>query len=82
MRNHKLNRWNWSERAKKWVYVALEDGKRKYKYKATTPREFEALSIQIKELNEKLMMEDDFEKNNEIFKKMMLLSQKMQNMRE
>ena len=81
MRKYTLNRWNWSERAKKWVYVESIKDKRKYKYRMEPPKEFEMLVVRLSELNQRLMSTNDSEKKDEIFKEMMNISQKMQSMR-
>ena len=82
MRLYALNRWNWSERAKKWVYVQKNNGKRKYKYKLKPPKEFDAFTLELRNLNQKLMIEEDPDRQIKIFKKLMILSQKMQSMRD
>jgi hypothetical protein len=82
MRKHQVGRWNWSERAEKWVYVSLDNGERVYKYSENPPKKFISLSKKLQKLNKKLMNEDKHEKNVEIFKKMMKVSEKMQNMKE
>jgi hypothetical protein len=82
MRTHKLGRWNWSDKAKKWVYVEGVKGDRSYKYSKKTPKQFDELTKQLKILNDKLNAEKDDENRNQIFKKMMKLSQKMQSMRK
>jgi hypothetical protein len=75
------NRWNWSDKAGRWVYVEItEDGKRKYKYKIDPPPEFVELTKQMKDLNEKLLETTDPEENMSIFNKLMQISQKMQEM--
>jgi len=81
MRTYALNRWNWSEKAKKWVYVRKKNGKRIYKYKLTPPTEFDDLTHQMKELNFRLTNELDHDKNMELFQELMRISQKMQAMR-
>ena len=81
MRKFTLNRWNWSERANKWVYVQNIKGKRIYKYRKEPPIEFENLVLKLSELNHKLNATKDAEKKDRIFQEMMILSQKMQSMR-
>jgi hypothetical protein len=81
MRKYTLNRWNWSERAKKWVYVEKIKGKRVYKYRKEPPKEFEKLVVRLSELNKSLMATKESKKKDKIFKEMMILSQKMQSMR-
>lgn len=82
MRTHKLNRWNWSDRAKKWVYVEEKQGKRTYKYSIKPPKEFDKLSQELKKLNDKLNSEENYEERDKIFKRMMEISKQMQHMRE
>ncbi|MGV9171960.1 MAG: hypothetical protein ACOC44_10285 [Promethearchaeia archaeon] len=83
MRKHGLNRWNWSERAQKWVYVELdEEGNRKYKYQLEPPQEFIDLTMKIKKLNKKLMMVTEPEENKKLYQELMKVSQKMQKMRD
>lgn len=81
MRTHGLNRWNWSEKARKWVYVELKNGERIYKYRDTPPKEFMELTKKLQVLNQKLLVEIDQNKNAEIYKELMIVSQKMQAMR-
>ncbi len=82
MRTHKLNRWNYSETAKKWVYVNLKNGKRYYKYQNTNPTKFHELIVKLEHLNQQLQTETDHEKKKEIFKKMQKISHQMQNMKK
>ena len=81
MRTHGLNRWNWSDKAQKWVYVYLKDGKRVYKYQKTPPHSFDELTRKIKKLNRDLMEESDPERNADIYEKMMALSEQLQGMK-
>ncbi|MFW9988068.1 MAG: hypothetical protein ACFFC3_05390 [Candidatus Odinarchaeota archaeon] len=75
------NRWNWSQKAEKWVYVELTNsGKKKYHYQVEPPKEFIELTIKMKELNEKLLNTSDPEENTKIFNELMKVSQKMQEM--
>ena len=78
MRTYGLNRWNWSPKAKKWVYVEVREGKRCYKYRKTTPQEFEDLTHQIQMLNRQMVEEEDLEKQDQIYRKLMILSQRLQ----
>ncbi len=82
MRTYALERWNWSDKAQKWVFVQKSNGKRSYKYSIKPPPEFEELSFQIRNLNQKLMDEPDPEKNIELYKQLIVISQKMQAMRD
>ena len=81
-RTYAINRWNWSDKAGKWVYVVKNNGKRAYKYSLKPPPEFEKLSRQIRDLNQKLIVEKDPVKNIAIYKQLISISQRMQAMRE
>lgn len=75
------NRWNWSQKAEKWVFVEItKGGKRKYQYQVDPPQEFIELTIKMKKLNEKLLNATDPEENTKIFNELMEISQKMQEM--
>lgn len=74
-------RWNWSQKAEKWVYIEINKrGKKKYNYQVEPPKEFIELTIKMKELNEKLLKTTDPEENSKIFSELMIVSQKMQDM--
>ena len=76
-------RWNYSQNAKKWVYVTkTRSGKRKYKYQVEPPEEFVKLSMELRELNQLQAETDDPEENMRLFHKMKLISEKMQTMTE
>jgi len=75
------NRWNWSQKAEKWVYIKLaKDGKRIYNYQLEPPQKFIELTNRMKILNEKLLTTKDPEENVKIFNELMKVSQKMQDM--
>lgn len=83
VRKHGVDRWNWSEKAQKWVYVELDDeGNRKYKYQLEPPEEFVDLTMKLKELNKKLMITKDPDENKKLYQELMKISQKMQEMRD
>ena len=83
MRKYGLYRWNWSEKAKKWVYVRKNKvGRRVYMYRIAPPKQFVDINNQIKSLNIQLQEERDFQKNLRIFQRLIVLSQKMQSMRK
>jgi hypothetical protein len=74
-------RWNWSQKAEKWVYIELtKEGKKKYHYKIDPPHEFVELSKKMKKLNDKLLVSTDPEENRRIFNELIKVSQKMQEM--
>lgn len=81
MRKFTLDRWNWSQKAEKWVYVSRKNGKRKYIYQVDPPQEFIDLTMEMKKLNEKLMTIEDPEENKKLFKELMKISDRMQSMR-
>ncbi|MFX0034866.1 MAG: hypothetical protein ACFE9I_04400 [Candidatus Hermodarchaeota archaeon] len=75
------NRWNWSQKAEKWVYVRInKEGKREYLYQIEPPKEFVNLTIKIKKLNEKLLETADPDENVKIFNEIIEISKKMQEM--
>ena len=75
------NRWNWSQKAEKWVYVKInKDGKKEYHYQVDPPQEFIDLILKLKELNEKLRQTIEPEENSKIFNELMKVSKKMQDM--
>lgn len=78
MRKYTLNRWNFSDKAGKWVYVTKEKGKRKYFYQLEPPDEFIKLSYKIKEINEKLVISEEEEEIERLYNEMMKISKKMQ----
>lgn len=81
MRKYALNRWSFSEKACKWVYVTKKKGKRKYIYQLEPPEEFIKLSYKIKEINEKLVASEEEEEIERLFSEMMEISKKMQAIR-
>ena len=77
------DRWNWCEKAGKWVFVKLRtDGKREYEFQLEPPKQFLELSMEMMRLNEKLMSTTDIDENQHIFEELMKISQKMQEMRK
>lgn len=82
LRKYTLDRWNWSERTGKWVYVTKKkDGKRQYTYQLEPPKEFIELTMQIKKINDKLMKTEDPNENKKLFLQLIEISRKMQNMK-
>ena len=76
-----INRWNWSQKAEKWVYIEItKRGRKKYRYQVEPPKEFIELTLKMKELNEKLLKTRDPEENMKVFNELMKVSQKMQEM--
>ena len=80
MRKFTPNRWNWSERAGKWVYVTLKGKRRLYTYQLEPPQEFLDLTLKMKKLNEDLMSSQNYDQKNNIFKELQKLANLMQTM--
>ncbi|MHA1273064.1 MAG: HEAT repeat domain-containing protein [Promethearchaeota archaeon] len=74
------NKWNWSEEAKQWVYVDIIDGKKNLTYQLEPPQEFIKLSLELKNMNDKLMAAADVDEKLKIYKDLMKISEKMQKM--
>jgi len=80
-RNFTPNRWNWSQKAEKWVFIELDDnGNKNYRYQIEPPQEIIELTIQMKIINEKLLNTTDPDENTKIFNELMGISKKMQDM--
>jgi len=74
-----LNRWNWSQKDDKWVYIESKDsGELVYHYQINPPKEFTEFLLNIKVLNDKLLVCKDPEENSKIFREMMKISKRMQ----
>ncbi|NVM17176.1 MAG: hypothetical protein HWN80_05625 [Candidatus Lokiarchaeota archaeon] len=73
------NRWNWSQKDNKWVYIESKDnGELVYLYQINPPKEFTESIAKIKVLNDKLIACKDPEENAKIFREMMKISRRMQ----
>lgn len=81
MKKERLNKWNWSTKKQKWVFVEEVNGKRTYKYSNQLPDGFLALSEKLTILNRQMMTEENPDKKNNLFRKMMEISEKMQEFR-
>ena len=81
LRKFTPNRWNWSEKVGKWVYVTLKGSKRIYTYQIEPPEEFIDLTNKMKSLNDELMASNDPDQKNDIFKELQKLANLMQAMR-
>jgi len=82
MRKYTLDRWNFSDKTGKWVYVTKKkNGRRKYIYQLEPPPEFIELSTQIKEINEKILASKNQDEIERLYNEMMKISKKMQSMR-
>ena len=74
-----VNRWNWSQKDNKWVFIESKDnGELFYHYQIKPPKEFTELTLRIKVLNDKLVACKNPEENSKIFKEMMKVSKRMQ----
>ena len=75
------NRWNWSQKDGKWIFIKInENGEKDYYYQVEPPQEFNELTLKIKLLNEKLIVCNDPEENDRIFDEMIKTSKRMQSM--
>ena len=75
------NRWNWSQKDNKWVFIEVKDnGELVLYYQLKPPKEFTELAIKIKDLNEKLIICKNPKDNEKLFNEMMKISKRMQNM--
>jgi hypothetical protein len=72
------NRWNWSQKDEKWIYIEKYDNVEKYYYRIQPPKEFMDLTMKLKELNDILVITKDPEENNRLFNKMMKISKRLQ----
>ena len=74
-----VNRWNWSQKDNKWVYIESKDnGKLVYHYQINPPEQFTESIAKIKVLNDKLVACNDPEENSKIFREMIKISRRMQ----
>jgi predicted transcriptional regulator len=80
LRKFTLDRWNWSERAHKWVYVSLEKGRRKYLYQLEPPQEFVKLTKKMQKINQEIMANPDQDIKESRFKELQELAGKLQSM--
>jgi len=75
------NRWNCSQKDAAWVFIKInQNGEKEYYYQAESPKEFNELTLKIKDLNEKLIMSKDSKENDKIFNEMIKISKRMQSM--
>jgi len=75
-------KWCWSDKAGKWIHVKIIEGEKVYHYRDDPPKEFMDLNTKIESLNKKLMATTDEKKNLKYFKRLMKISQRMQEMRD
>jgi len=52
-----------------------------YLYQLEPPEEFIKLTMQIKEINDQILVTEDLDENDKLFRKLMEISKRMQNMR-
>ncbi|MFX1445931.1 MAG: hypothetical protein ACFFHV_21150 [Promethearchaeota archaeon] len=73
------NRWNWSQKDEKWIFIQQnDDGKETYYYKLEPPKEFIDLTMKLKELNDILVITTDPEENAKLFNEMTKISKRLQ----
>ena len=72
-----INRWV----GENWVFIELtKNGIKNYYYRKDPPEEFVELTMKIKELNDQLVITKDLEENERIFRQMMKISKRLQQM--
>ena len=75
------NRWNWSQEDNQWVFIRIDgDGNKQFYFQKEPPEEFNKLILQIKVLNDKLLLCKSSKRNEKIFNKMIKISRRMQSM--
>ena len=92
MRKLSLNRWNWSQKAGKWVFVVKgKNGKRQYYYNLEPPKQFTEIvkkiaktNKEITKLNELINRNSDedetFERANNLYVYLQTLGEQLQAM--
>jgi len=81
VREFTQNRWNWSQKDQQWVFIEYDDnGTLIYYYQINPPKEFTDLTMNIKTLNDQLIVCKDSKENSKIFDEMMKISKRMQSM--
>ena len=81
MQNYALNRWNWSQKSGKWVFVTKgKNGRRKYFYQVHPPNQFIEITEEISKINRKLMVCDDSEEARKLFSQIQELGKQLQAM--
>ena len=75
------NRWNWSQEDNQWIFIRIDgDGNKQVYFQTEPPDEFNKLILQIKVLNDKLLLCKSSKRNEKIFNKMIKISKRMQSM--
>ena len=81
VREFTQNRWNWSQKDQQWVFIEYDNnGTLTYQYQINPPKEFTDLTMEMKALNDRLIVCKDQKENSKIFDDMMKISKKMQSM--
>ena len=80
-KEEKLEEWKWSMKEEKWVYIEEVDGEKQYTYSDELPNNFKTLSDKLTSLNRQMMKEDDPDRKNSLFKRMMEISKQMNKLR-
>ena len=80
MRTYTLDRWNWSERAGKWVYVTKKGRRRIYTYQLEPPPKFIELTKQLQLINQQIMASPDQDIKEDLFRELQDIANKMQMM--
>lgn len=81
MRKFTPNRWNWSQKAEKWVYVRIgEDGKRHYAYSKVPPPQYLKLVKEINRINDIILNSESQEERENLFLQITSLGKQLQSM--
>ena len=80
MRTYTLDRWNWSEKAGKWVYVTKKGRKRIYTYQLEPPPEFVELTKKLQLINQEIMASPDQDIKENLFRELQDIANNMQMM--
>lgn len=81
MQNYGLNRWNWSQKSGKWVFVSKgKNGRRKYIYQIQPPKQFIEITEEISRINRQLMICENSEEAHKLFAQIQKLGKQLQAM--
>ena len=81
MQKYGLNRWNWSQKSGKWVFVSKgKKGRRNYIYQIQPPKQFIEITEEISKINRKLMICENSEEAHKLFAQIQKLGKQLQAM--
>jgi len=75
-----LNRWNYYQEEDNWIFPEITENGIKNHYRKEPPEEFIELTMKITQLNDQLVLTKDLEENERIFRQMMKISKRLQQM--